>query len=72
MERSRGRIPRSEQPPSLPRGSEGEEIPYLPAAAAKKKENADNWLQLDPEVKCYMPGVPRGHVHALPVPDCPV
>src|ERR1700728_1991394 len=38
---------------------EGEEIPYLPSAAAKKKENAANWLKLDPEVKCYMPGVPR-------------
>jgi len=38
---------------------EGEEIPYLPAAAAKKKENQANWLMLDPEVKCYLPGVPR-------------
>jgi len=38
---------------------DGEEIPYLPAAAAKKKENAANWLKLDPEVKCYLPGVPR-------------
>jgi len=38
---------------------EGNEIPYLPAAAAKKKENADNWLTRDPEIKCYMPGVPR-------------
>jgi hypothetical protein len=25
----------------------------------KKKQNADNWLTLDPEVKCYLPGVPR-------------
>jgi hypothetical protein len=24
-----------------------------------KKENADNWLTRDPEVKCYMPGIPR-------------
>src|SRR5215470_5503938 len=38
---------------------EGDEIPYLPAAAAKKKENEANWLKLDPEVKCYLPGVPR-------------
>src|SRR5262249_4816238 len=38
---------------------EGDEIPYLPAAAAKKKENGANWLKLDPEVKCYLPGVPR-------------
>ena len=38
---------------------EGNEIPYQPWAAAKKKENFDNWVTRDPEVKCYMPGVPR-------------
>ena len=38
---------------------EGDEIPYLPAAAAKKKENQANWATLDPEAKCYLPGVPR-------------
>jgi hypothetical protein len=38
---------------------EGDEIPYQPWAAAKKKENAANWLTADPEVKCYLPGVPR-------------
>ena len=38
---------------------EGDEIPYLPAALAKKKENQDNWLSADPEIKCYLPGVPR-------------
>src|SRR6266550_7291112 len=38
---------------------EGNDIPYLPAAAAKKKENAEKWLTSDPEIKCYMPGVPR-------------
>jgi hypothetical protein len=38
---------------------EGEEIPYLPAAAAKKKENFANRLTLDPEIKCFLPGVPR-------------
>jgi hypothetical protein len=38
---------------------EGGEIPYLPAAAAKRKENFANRMKLDPEVKCYMPGVPR-------------
>ena len=37
----------------------GEEIPYLPEAAAKKNENAANWLARDPEIKCYLPGVPR-------------
>jgi hypothetical protein len=38
---------------------EGDEIPYLPEALAKKKTNADGWLTLDPEIKCYMPGIPR-------------
>jgi hypothetical protein len=38
---------------------EGNEIPYLPDAAAKRKENFANRLKLDPEVKCYLPGVPR-------------
>jgi hypothetical protein len=38
---------------------EGGTIPYLPEAAQKKKENQENWVKLDPEVKCYLPGVPR-------------
>jgi hypothetical protein len=38
---------------------EGDDIPYQPWAAAKKKENAEHWLERDPEVKCFMPGVPR-------------
>ena len=38
---------------------EGDDIPYQPWAAAKKKENQENWLTRDPEVKCYLPGVPR-------------
>ena len=38
---------------------EGNEIPYQPWALAKKKENADHWLERDPEIKCFMPGVPR-------------
>src|SRR6266516_32129 len=38
---------------------DGDEIPYLPAAAAQKKENQANWVKLDPEVKCFLPGVPR-------------
>ena len=38
---------------------EGNEIPYQPWAAAKKKENLDHWLERDPEIKCFMPGVPR-------------
>jgi hypothetical protein len=38
---------------------EGDDIPYTPQALAKKKANGDNWMALDPEVKCYMPGIPR-------------
>jgi hypothetical protein len=38
---------------------EGNEIPYLPAAAAQKKENFEHRLTADPEIKCYLPGVPR-------------
>lgn len=35
------------------------EIPYLPEAAKQKKDNEDHWLERDPEIKCYLPGVPR-------------
>ena len=38
---------------------EGNEIPYQPWAAAKKIENFEHWIERDPEIKCYMPGVPR-------------
>jgi hypothetical protein len=38
---------------------EGGEIPYRPEALAKRKENQADWLNLDPEIKCYLPGVPR-------------
>lgn len=38
---------------------EGEEIPYLPAALEQRNKNkAARWTD-DPEIKCYMPGVPR-------------
>ena len=38
---------------------DGGAIPYTPAALAKKKENYARRMELDPEVKCYLPGVPR-------------
>ena len=38
---------------------DGNEIPYQPWAAARQKENLANWLDRDPELKCYYPGVPR-------------
>jgi hypothetical protein len=45
---------------------EGGEIPYRPEALAKKKQNGDRWLTDDPEVKCYMPGVPRATYQGYP------
>jgi hypothetical protein len=38
---------------------DGGTIPYLPQALEKKKANQQHWVELDPEVKCYLPGVPR-------------
>jgi hypothetical protein len=38
---------------------EGGSIPYKPDALAKKKENLEHWIERDPEIKCYLPGVPR-------------
>ena len=45
---------------------EGDDIPYLPAALAQKKKNQEGWLTLDPEVKCYLPGVPRANYMPFP------
>jgi hypothetical protein len=52
-------------PPSLG-VVEGDEIPYRPEALAKKKANQENWLTLDPEIKCYLPGVPRANYMPYP------
>jgi hypothetical protein len=38
---------------------EGNDIPYKPEAIARKKQNAEQWLTADPEIKCFLPGVPR-------------
>ena len=38
---------------------EGGEIPYLPAALEQQKQNYAKRFELDPERKCFMPGVPR-------------
>jgi hypothetical protein len=45
---------------------EGGDIPYQPWAAAKQKENAQHWLTADPEIKCYLPGVPRATYQPYP------
>ena len=35
------------------------ELPYKPDALAQRNKNRESWTTLDPEVKCYLPGVPR-------------
>jgi len=45
---------------------DGGDIPYTPAAAAQQKENLKNRMKLDPEIKCYMPGIPRANYMAFP------
>jgi hypothetical protein len=55
--------------PGVPAGQgvvEGDEIPYQPWAAAKKKENFENRATADPLAKCYLPGVPRITYTPLP------
>ena len=57
---------------------EGGVIPYKPEALAKKKQNAANRMKVDvsndktwhalgdPEMKCYMPGIPRATYMPFP------
>src|SRR4029077_1981188 len=35
------------------------QIPYKPEAATIKRQNSENWIDRDPELKCYLPGIPR-------------
>ena len=54
---------------SVPSGAgvvEGDELPYKPEALKKKLENQENWLTRDPEIKCYLPGVPRATYMPFP------
>lgn len=37
----------------------GGRIPYTAEARELKEENHSQWVDRDPEIKCYMPGVPR-------------
>jgi hypothetical protein len=46
---------------------EGDSIPYKPEALAQRDANAANWLANDPEVKCYLPGVPRATYMPYPL-----
>ena len=34
-------------------------IPYTPEALLMKQENSEHWIDRDPELKCYLPGIPR-------------
>jgi hypothetical protein len=45
---------------------EGGTIPYKPEALARKKDNLANWMTRDPEIKCYMPGIPRATYQGHP------
>ncbi|MFT7651348.1 MAG: hypothetical protein ACI9ON_003770 [Limisphaerales bacterium] len=36
-------------------------IPYTEEALAQRNRNRENWLASDPEIKCYLPGVPRAN-----------
>ena len=38
---------------------EGGDLPYRPEALSQRKKNQESWLTSDPEIKCYLPGVPR-------------
>ena len=38
---------------------EGGELPYKSEALVQRNQNRENWLAADPEIKCYLPGVPR-------------
>jgi len=45
---------------------EGGEIPYTAEAKKQRDANREDYLNLDPEVKCYLPGVPRANYMHLP------
>jgi hypothetical protein len=45
---------------------EGGTIPYKPEALKQRDENKADWINRDPEIKCYLPGVPRANYMSLP------
>jgi hypothetical protein len=49
---------------------EGNEIPYLPAALAKKRENFEKQANRRPREQVLSPGRPPRHLHAFSVSDC--
>jgi hypothetical protein len=44
----------------------GGTIPYTAEALKQRDDNRAHYLERDPEVKCYLPGVPRANYMALP------
>ncbi len=44
----------------------GGRIPYLPEALERRDENRERWLERDPEIRCYLPGVPRANYMHFP------
>jgi hypothetical protein len=45
---------------------DGGSIPYKPESLEQKKDNQANWLERDPEIKCYLPGIPRANYMPFP------
>lgn len=45
----------------------GGALPYKPEALALRNENRADWLNRDPEIKCYLPGVPRANYMDFPL-----
>src|SRR6185503_15943691 len=46
---------------------DGDQIPYLPAAAEQQQRNYANRFKDDPELKCFLPGVPRANYMPYPL-----
>jgi hypothetical protein len=45
---------------------EGGTIPYKPEALKQRDANHADWIHSDPEIKCYLPGVPRANYMDMP------
>lgn len=41
-------------------------IPYTEEARAVRDENRADWIHRDPEIKCFLPGIPRANYMPLP------
>ena len=45
---------------------EGGVVPYTAEAKKQRDANKADWIHKDPEIKCYLPGVPRANYMAFP------